>query len=171
MTLTELAGELGITKGQASKCAQRGMPTHDVEAAREWRRRNMHPSWCEEAARAPALPTQAQAETQVAAAGTSILPVEVQALAPLIAATGVKVAADEALVPAAATLVDMAGMTPGEALFAVGIVTDCLFVAAVDSFGGPLGALTREWRPDRNGRRAALLGEIAEAAARLAEEE
>jgi hypothetical protein len=43
MTLTQLAKELGISKGQASKCAKRGMPCDDVEAARRWRRRNLEP--------------------------------------------------------------------------------------------------------------------------------
>lgn len=43
MTLTELAKELGISKGQASKCAKRGMPRDDVEEARRWRRRNLEP--------------------------------------------------------------------------------------------------------------------------------
>ncbi|MBC9071833.1 hypothetical protein IAI53_07615 [Thauera sp. CAU 1555] len=49
MTLTELGNALGISKGQVSKLADRGMPTDSVEAARAWRAKNLHPSWSEEA--------------------------------------------------------------------------------------------------------------------------
>lgn len=49
ITLTALAKALGISKGQASKCASAGMPTDDVEAARRWRAANLHPSWAKDA--------------------------------------------------------------------------------------------------------------------------
>lgn len=49
MTMTDLAGELGLSKGQISKLADRGMPTDSVEAARAWRAKNLHPSWSPEA--------------------------------------------------------------------------------------------------------------------------
>jgi hypothetical protein len=39
-----LADELGISRQAVSKLAQRGMPTHDPDAAREWRRRNLNPA-------------------------------------------------------------------------------------------------------------------------------
>lgn len=48
MTLTELAGHLEISKGQASKLAAAGMPTDSVEAARQWRRDNLRPEWSKE---------------------------------------------------------------------------------------------------------------------------
>jgi hypothetical protein len=41
-TLTALAAALGISKAQASKCAARGMPTHDLEAAHKWRLTHLH---------------------------------------------------------------------------------------------------------------------------------
>lgn len=45
MTQNELAEALGISKGQCSKLAARGMPTHSLEAARAWRRSNLDPAW------------------------------------------------------------------------------------------------------------------------------
>lgn len=42
LTLTDLAVSLGVSVGQASKCAARGMPTDDLEAARQWRLENLH---------------------------------------------------------------------------------------------------------------------------------
>lgn len=45
MTQNELAEALGISRGQCSKLAARGMPTHDLDAARVWRRSNLDPAW------------------------------------------------------------------------------------------------------------------------------
>lgn len=45
MTLTDLGKQLGITKGQASKLSTRGMPVDNVEAAQQWRRKNLDPAW------------------------------------------------------------------------------------------------------------------------------
>jgi hypothetical protein len=42
--LSALAAELGISRQAVSKLAQRGMPTHDPDAAREWRRRKLNPA-------------------------------------------------------------------------------------------------------------------------------
>lgn len=43
--ITKLAAALGLSKGQASKLAKRGMPTDSVEAAIEWRDNNLRPEW------------------------------------------------------------------------------------------------------------------------------
>lgn len=53
MTQNELAEALGISKGQCSKLAARGMPTHSLEAARAWRRRNLDPAWSKPTERPP----------------------------------------------------------------------------------------------------------------------
>lgn len=45
ITMTELARALELSKGQVSKLAQRGMPTHDVAAAEAWRTEHLHPAW------------------------------------------------------------------------------------------------------------------------------
>lgn len=44
-TMTELARALELSKGQVSKLAARGMPTHDVAAAEAWRTEHLHPAW------------------------------------------------------------------------------------------------------------------------------
>lgn len=49
LTMTRLGEALGISKAQVSRLADRGMPTDSVESARAWRKRNLHPSWSEEA--------------------------------------------------------------------------------------------------------------------------
>lgn len=49
LTLTALADVLGISKGQASKLAARGMPTDDVTAARRWRAENLPQQWAKPA--------------------------------------------------------------------------------------------------------------------------
>lgn len=43
--ITKLADALGLSKGQASKLAKRGMPTDSVEAAIQWRDENLRPEW------------------------------------------------------------------------------------------------------------------------------
>jgi hypothetical protein len=43
MTQVELAKALGLTPARVSVLARRGMPTHDVEAARAWRRQHVAP--------------------------------------------------------------------------------------------------------------------------------
>ncbi len=42
-TRQELAEALGVGTSQVSKLAGRGMPVDSVDAAREWRRRNLSP--------------------------------------------------------------------------------------------------------------------------------
>ena len=42
--LSALAAEFGISRQAVSKQAKRGMPTHDADAAREWRRRELNPA-------------------------------------------------------------------------------------------------------------------------------
>lgn len=49
MNQSELARRLGISKGQVSKCKQHGMPVDSVEAAAEWRRQHLDPSWAKPA--------------------------------------------------------------------------------------------------------------------------
>lgn len=49
MTMTGLGEALGLSKGQISKLAAKGMPTDSVAAARAWRAENLHPSWSPEA--------------------------------------------------------------------------------------------------------------------------
>ncbi len=63
ITMTELARALELSKGQVSKLAQRGMPTHDVAAAEAWRTEHLHPAWAKRSAAAPGV----QVEEQVAA--------------------------------------------------------------------------------------------------------
>ena len=63
ITMTELARALELSKGQVSKLAQRGMPTHDVAAAEAWRTEHLHPAWAKRSAAAP----EVQVEEQVAA--------------------------------------------------------------------------------------------------------
>lgn len=41
----ELGRRMGLSKGQISKLAARGMPTTNVEAAEAWRRENLMPQW------------------------------------------------------------------------------------------------------------------------------
>jgi hypothetical protein len=41
----DLARALGLSRSSVTKLAKRGMPTHSVDAATEWRRRNLDPSW------------------------------------------------------------------------------------------------------------------------------
>ncbi len=43
MAQAELAKALGVHPAVVTRDKQRGMPVHDVEAAREWRRRNVRP--------------------------------------------------------------------------------------------------------------------------------
>lgn len=43
--VTKIAKALGISKGQASKLASRGMPLGSVEAASRWRAANLRPEW------------------------------------------------------------------------------------------------------------------------------
>lgn len=43
MKQNELCEALGLSKGQVSKLVARGMPTDTVEAAEDWRRRNLEP--------------------------------------------------------------------------------------------------------------------------------
>jgi hypothetical protein len=56
MKLTQLARGLGISKGQASKLAARGMPTSDLEAAKAWRTANLDPAWAKPSPPAPPAP-------------------------------------------------------------------------------------------------------------------
>jgi len=49
MTMTSLGEALGLSKGQVSKLAAKGMPTDRVEAARAWRTENLRPEWSKEA--------------------------------------------------------------------------------------------------------------------------
>ena len=63
ITMTELARALELSKGQVSKLAQRGMPTHDAAAAEAWRTEHLHPAWAKRSAAAPGV----QVEEQVAA--------------------------------------------------------------------------------------------------------
>lgn len=43
MKQTDLCKALGLSKAQVSKLVARGMPTTSVEAAEDWRRRNLEP--------------------------------------------------------------------------------------------------------------------------------
>lgn len=45
MTMTDLARQLGLSKGQVSKLAAKGMPVDDLDAAKRWRHNNLDPSW------------------------------------------------------------------------------------------------------------------------------
>lgn len=54
--MTDFARILGLSKGQVSKLASRGMPVDDVEAAKQWRRRNLDPSWTKPDRAAQAMP-------------------------------------------------------------------------------------------------------------------
>ena len=45
MTMTDLARQLGLSKGQVSKLAAKGMPVDDLAAAKRWRHNNLDPSW------------------------------------------------------------------------------------------------------------------------------
>lgn len=45
LSLSTLGEALGLSKGQVSKLAARGMPVDSVEAARAWRAKSLHPSW------------------------------------------------------------------------------------------------------------------------------
>lgn len=45
MGIRSIARELNLSPGQVSKLAARGMPVDDLEAAVEWRRKNLDPSW------------------------------------------------------------------------------------------------------------------------------
>lgn len=49
MTMGSLGEALGLSKGQVSKLAAKGMPTESVEAARAWRAQNLRPEWSKEA--------------------------------------------------------------------------------------------------------------------------
>jgi hypothetical protein len=44
MLMKDLALALGISGAMVSKLAKRGMPTHDADAARRWRRRHLNPA-------------------------------------------------------------------------------------------------------------------------------
>lgn len=41
LRLKDIADALGVKPPQATRYAQRGMPTHDIEAARQWKRDNI----------------------------------------------------------------------------------------------------------------------------------
>lgn len=43
--MAALARALGLSRGQITKLAARGMPVDDVDGARAWRRRHLDPSW------------------------------------------------------------------------------------------------------------------------------
>lgn len=55
-TMTELARALELSKGQVSKLAARGMPTHDVSAAEAWRTEHLHPAWAKRAGSTSEVP-------------------------------------------------------------------------------------------------------------------
>lgn len=48
MSITEMAEALGLSKGQVSKLADRGMPLEDVSSAIAWRTRYLDPSWAKQ---------------------------------------------------------------------------------------------------------------------------
>jgi hypothetical protein len=89
ITQAELAQQLGISGALVSKLRKRGMPVDDVEAARQWRRRNVAPY-----AKCPAPPPAPVGRK--AAAG----PAKQQPLAELLSAQALADPADviEALV-------------------------------------------------------------------------
>lgn len=53
MNMTELSRALGLSKGQVSKLAQKGMPLDDVAAADAWRAGHLNPAWMKRKALAP----------------------------------------------------------------------------------------------------------------------
>lgn len=67
---TELGRRLGLSKSQVSKLAARGMPTHDVTAADQWRRENVMQQWRKSA---PRQPETSSARVQTTAEGYEAL--------------------------------------------------------------------------------------------------